>query len=179
MDLYEYQARDLFEKYEVPVLAGIIADTPEEVRAAVNEVLTMNQRELSEHFDSTKKALEETKSLDRELAAADLSPQARTQKLKRREEQVAALHTSEAKQRQFKQTGDIRMRERLSRMRAGVVDEVNGIVAREARENDYAIVLDTSGTSTPGWPTVLYAREIFDFTDRVIRALQKQKGWEK
>ncbi|GAA3764279.1 ADP-forming succinate--CoA ligase subunit beta [Microbacterium kribbense] len=34
MDLYEYQARDLFEKYEVPVLPGIIADTPEEVRAA-------------------------------------------------------------------------------------------------------------------------------------------------
>src|SRR5665647_1281964 len=35
VDLYEYQARDLFEHYEVPVLPGIIADTPEEVRAAV------------------------------------------------------------------------------------------------------------------------------------------------
>ena len=38
MDLYEYQARDLFEKYEVPVLAGIIADTPEEVRAAAEKL---------------------------------------------------------------------------------------------------------------------------------------------
>jgi succinyl-CoA synthetase beta subunit len=34
VDLYEYQARDLFEKYDVPVLKGIIADTPDEVRAA-------------------------------------------------------------------------------------------------------------------------------------------------
>ncbi|GAA4190235.1 ADP-forming succinate--CoA ligase subunit beta [Gryllotalpicola kribbensis] len=34
MDLYEYQARDLFEKYDVPVLKGIIADTPDEVRKA-------------------------------------------------------------------------------------------------------------------------------------------------
>jgi succinyl-CoA synthetase beta subunit len=34
VDLYEYQARDLFEKYGVPVLPGIVADTPEEVRAA-------------------------------------------------------------------------------------------------------------------------------------------------
>ncbi|HWD61650.1 MAG TPA: ADP-forming succinate--CoA ligase subunit beta [Humibacter sp.] len=34
MDLYEYQARDLFEKYGVPVLPGIVADTVEEVRAA-------------------------------------------------------------------------------------------------------------------------------------------------
>jgi succinyl-CoA synthetase beta subunit len=38
VDLYEYQARDLFEKYEVPVLAGIIADTPDEVRAAAEKL---------------------------------------------------------------------------------------------------------------------------------------------
>lgn len=38
MDLYEYQARDLFEKYEVPVLAGIVATTPEEVRAAAEKL---------------------------------------------------------------------------------------------------------------------------------------------
>jgi len=38
VDLYEYQARDLFEKYEVPVLPGIIADTPEEARAAAAKI---------------------------------------------------------------------------------------------------------------------------------------------
>lgn len=38
MDLYEYQARDLFEKYGVPVLPGIVADTPEDVRAAAEQL---------------------------------------------------------------------------------------------------------------------------------------------
>lgn len=38
MDLYEYQARDLFESYGVPVLAGIVADTPEEVKAAAEKL---------------------------------------------------------------------------------------------------------------------------------------------
>jgi succinyl-CoA synthetase beta subunit len=38
VDLYEYQARDLFEKYGVPVLAGIVAETPEEVRAAAEKL---------------------------------------------------------------------------------------------------------------------------------------------
>jgi len=38
VDLYEYQARDLFEQYGVPVLAGIVADTPEEVRAAAERI---------------------------------------------------------------------------------------------------------------------------------------------
>jgi succinyl-CoA synthetase beta subunit len=38
VDLYEYQARDLFEHYGVPVLPGIVADTPDEVRAAAEKL---------------------------------------------------------------------------------------------------------------------------------------------
>jgi succinyl-CoA synthetase beta subunit len=38
VDLYEYQARDMFERYGVPVLPGIVADTPEEVRAAAEKL---------------------------------------------------------------------------------------------------------------------------------------------
>ncbi len=38
MDLFEYQARDMFEKHGVPVLAGIVADTPEEARAAAEQL---------------------------------------------------------------------------------------------------------------------------------------------
>jgi succinyl-CoA synthetase beta subunit len=38
VDLFEYQARDLFESYGVPVLAGIIADTPEEAKAAAEKI---------------------------------------------------------------------------------------------------------------------------------------------
>ncbi len=38
MDLYEYQAREMFEKHGVPVLAGIVADTPADVRAAAEKL---------------------------------------------------------------------------------------------------------------------------------------------
>ncbi|MFE7632132.1 ADP-forming succinate--CoA ligase subunit beta [Kocuria sp. NPDC057446] len=38
MDLFEYQARDLFEKHGVPVLQGIVATTPEEARAAAEKI---------------------------------------------------------------------------------------------------------------------------------------------
>ncbi len=38
MDLYEYQARDLFEKHGVPVLRGMVATTPEETRAAAEKL---------------------------------------------------------------------------------------------------------------------------------------------
>lgn len=38
MDLYEYQARDMFEKHGVPVLAGIVAETPDEARSAAERI---------------------------------------------------------------------------------------------------------------------------------------------
>ena len=38
MDLFEYQARDVFEKHGVPVLAGAVATTPEEARAAAERI---------------------------------------------------------------------------------------------------------------------------------------------
>ncbi|HEX7189452.1 MAG TPA: ADP-forming succinate--CoA ligase subunit beta [Actinomycetes bacterium] len=39
MDLFEYQARDMFEKHGVPVLGGAVAETPEEARAAAERLL--------------------------------------------------------------------------------------------------------------------------------------------
>ena len=38
MDLFEYQARDMFERHGVPVLQGLIADTPEEAEAAAAKI---------------------------------------------------------------------------------------------------------------------------------------------
>ena len=38
MDLFEYQARDIFEKHGVPVLGGLVATTPEEARAAAEQL---------------------------------------------------------------------------------------------------------------------------------------------
>jgi len=38
LDLFEYQARDLFESHQIPVLAGAVASTPEEAEAAANRI---------------------------------------------------------------------------------------------------------------------------------------------
>lgn len=38
VDLFEYQARDVFEKHGVPVLGGVVARTPEEARAAAEQL---------------------------------------------------------------------------------------------------------------------------------------------
>ena len=42
MDLYEYQARELFAAHGVPVLAGIVARTPDEAYEAAQKLLADN-----------------------------------------------------------------------------------------------------------------------------------------
>ena len=42
MDLYEYQARELFAAHGVPVLAGIVASTPDEAFEAAQKLLGEN-----------------------------------------------------------------------------------------------------------------------------------------
>ena len=42
MDLYEYQARELFAAHGVPVLAGIVASTPDEAFEAGQKLLGEN-----------------------------------------------------------------------------------------------------------------------------------------
>jgi succinyl-CoA synthetase beta subunit len=39
VDLFEYQARDIFERHGVPVLGGVVATTPDEARAAAAQLL--------------------------------------------------------------------------------------------------------------------------------------------
>ncbi len=38
VDLFEYQARDIFEKHGVPVLGGVVATTPDEARAGAEQL---------------------------------------------------------------------------------------------------------------------------------------------
>jgi succinyl-CoA synthetase beta subunit len=38
VDLFEYQARDIFEKHGVPVLGGVVATTPDEARAGAEKL---------------------------------------------------------------------------------------------------------------------------------------------
>ena len=38
MDLFEYQARDLFESHQIPVLAGAVATSADEAKAAAEKI---------------------------------------------------------------------------------------------------------------------------------------------
>ena len=63
-------------------------------------------------------------------------------------------------------------------MRAGIVEDINKVVADKVKAENFDVVLDKSGPSLNGVPIVLYSRDSYEFTEAVVTALNKNKGKE-
>jgi outer membrane protein len=149
-----------------------------DAEAKINESRNAAKKELEDRMDIAKKSLEEVKKLDEDIAKPELSKDAREQKAKIRSEKAAELQNMDREIREFQQTREKQLQEQSVRMRAGIVDDINKVVADKVKAENFELVFDKSGPSLNGVPIVLYARDNYDFTDAVITALNKNKGKE-
>lgn len=149
-----------------------------EAEAKINEARNNAKKELEDRMDVAKKTLDEVKKLDEEISKPELSKEAKEQKAKSRSEKAAELQNMDQEIRQFQQSREKQLQEQSVRMRAGIVDDINKIVAERVKAENFDLVVDKSGPSLNGVPIVLFARESFDFTDAVVTALNKTRGKE-
>lgn len=147
-----------------------------DAEAKINEARNAAKKELEDRMDLAKKSLEEVKKLDEDLNKAELSRETKEQKQKQRSEKAGELQNMDREIREFQQSREKQLQEQSVRMRAGIVDDINKVVADKVKAENYEIVFDKSGPSLNGVPIVLYARDSFDFTDAVVTALNKLKG---
>jgi len=147
-----------------------------DAEAKINEQRNSAKKELEDRMDIAKKALEEVKKLDEDIAKPELSKDAKELKMKSRTEKAGDLQNMDREIREFQQTREKQLQEQSVRMRAGIVDDINKVVQDKVKAESYDVVFDKSGPSLNGVPIVLYARDSYDFTDAVVSALNKNKG---
>lgn len=147
-----------------------------DAEAKINEARNAAKKELEDRMDIAKKSLEEVKKLDEAISKPELSKDAKEQKAKQRSEKAAELQNMDREIREFQQSREKQLQEQSVRMRAGIVDDINKVVADKVKAENFELVFDKSGPSLNGVPIVLYSRDNFDFTDSVITALNKTKG---
>jgi outer membrane protein len=126
-------------------------------------------------MDIAKKSLEEVKKLDEDINKPELSKEAKDQKAKLRSDKATELQNMDREIREFQASREKQLQEQSVRMRAGIVDDINKIVADKVKAENFDFVFDKSGPSLNGVPIVLYARDSFDFTDTVITLLNKNR----
>jgi outer membrane protein len=147
-----------------------------DAEAKINEARNAAKKELEDRMDIAKKSLEEVKKLDEDIAKPELSKDAKEQKSKVRSERAAELQNMDREIREFQQSREKQLQEQSVRMRAGIVDDINKVVADKVKAENFDLVLDKSGPSLNGVPIILYSRDSYEFTDAVISALNRNKG---
>ena len=147
-----------------------------EAEAKINEARNNAKKELEDRMDVAKKTLDEVKKLDEEITKPELSKEAKEQKAKTRSEKATELQNMDREIREFQQSREKQLQEQSVRMRAGIVDDINKVVADRVKAENFDLVVDKSGPSLNGVPIVLFARDSYEFTDVVVTALNKNKG---
>jgi outer membrane protein len=149
-----------------------------DAESKINEARNNAKKELEERMDTAKKLLDEVKKLDEDVTKPELSKEAKDQKAKVRAEKAGELQTMDREIREFQSSREKQLQEQSVRMRGGIVDEINKVVADKVKADGYDIVFDRSGPSLNGVPILLYAKESYDFTTDVVSALNKNKSSE-
>ncbi len=149
-----------------------------DAEARINEARNAAKKEMDDRMDIYNKGVNEVKKMNEEIESPALGKEAKETKSKARDEKVGELNTMQREINEFRQTREKQLQEQSVRMRGGIVEEINKIVEGKVKSDNFDLVLDKSGPSLNGVPVILYARDAFDFTDDVIKALNKNKGKE-
>jgi len=147
-----------------------------DAESKINEERNAAKKELEDRLDVARKALNEVKKLDEELQSPALSKEEKERKSKIRGDKAIELENMDREIREFQGTREKQLQEQSMRMRAGIVDDINKVVADRVKAESYNLVFDRSGPSLNGVPIVLFAMESYDFTNDVISALNKSRG---
>lgn len=147
-----------------------------DAESKINEARNAAKKELEDRMDMAKKLLEEVKKLDEDIQKPELSKDAKEQKAKIRSDKAAELQNMDREIREFQASREKQLQEQSVRMRAGIVDDINKVVADKVKAENFDFVFDKSGPSLNGVPIVLFSRDSFDFTDTVITSLNKNRS---
>ena len=147
-----------------------------DAEARINEARNAAKKELEDRIDTAKKLNEEVGRLNEEMQKPELSNDEKQQKSNVRDEKINELKTMEREIREFQATREKQLQEQSVRMRGGIVDEINKVIADKVKSDQYDLVLDKSGPSLNGVPIVLFAKEAWDFTNDVVTVLNKNRG---
>src|SRR5262249_13145340 len=115
----------------------------------------------------------EINKLNQQLEAPALSPDAKTQKAKDRDEKINSIKNMEREINEFRQTREKQLQEQAVRMRDGIVKEISDVVMAKVKTSNMDLVFDTSGVSLNGVPTIMFANPQMDFTNEIVAQLNK------
>lgn len=144
-----------------------------DAEAKLNEAKNAAKKEYDEHADAYKKALDEINKINAQLDAPALSPEAKAQRAKERDEKISNIKNMEREINEFRQTREQQLQQQMQRMRESILKEITDVVLDHVKSKNLDLVFDKSGPSLNGFSPLLFSRDQGDFTAEVIATLNK------
>ena len=118
--------------------------------------------------DDYTKAQEDYKKLIDSSNDQAVSAEERDKRKKNAEAKLTELQDIERSVRQFRTTTQTALEEQKRRMREEILTYLKGVIATQARKNNYTHVLDSAAESRNETPILLFTTGMNDFTDDVL-----------
>ncbi len=141
----------------------------------LNDAREVAKKELDDRMESHKGLLDEINQLNKDVDNGALSPAAKSDRQKKREDKINQVRSLEQEIQEFRTSREKQLQEQSVRMRNTIVEEIMKVVNERVKSDNYDLVLDKSGQSLGGVPVVVYSRENMEFSDEVITALNKSR----
>lgn len=125
-----------------------------------------------EQFESIQAAYQTLRSQAQNTA---LNEDARNQKRAEAEEKLIEVRDMESKIRRLEESAQRRIDEQSRRARKRLVDEINVIIREFALSKNYTAIIDISGESLNGVPTVVYYNPNLDITAKITELVNAKK----
>lgn len=119
-------------------------------------------------IEKLEKLQEQLSGLRSQAQSTALKDDVRSAKRAEAEDKLLEIKDEETKIRRLEESAQRRMDEQSRRARTRLVEEINGVIRTHAATRGYLAIIDSSGNTLNGLPSVVYFNPKNDVTDEII-----------
>lgn len=152
------------EYYKTPAASQRLKDTAEQYNREHDDLMA-KYRNLVADLDK----------LRDEQGKSEFTAEVREQKKKAVEDKLAETQKLQREIEEFRASHRQMLDQQTQRMRLTIIKEIREIIVKESRDAGYTLVLDKSGNTANGEPTIIFSKDEIDVTEDIIKILNKNK----
>lgn len=153
----------LFKDFYKTKIANARLKKQAETYKAYADKLAQSQLALQEEFKSLRDASQNIAYSETERESKRLAAQDKYRQLKSKEMELE----------QYQREKRMQIRDMEAKMRKELITEIRKSIAKYAKENNFTLILDSSGKTLNNIPSVIYFKTEMDITDIILEIINK------
>ena len=150
--------------YKTPIATAKLKDTVDSYKKEHDDMVA-----------NYKKQIDELNKLREEQDKSEYTAEVREQKRKAVAEKLAETQKLQRDIEEYDTSHQKILKEQTQRMRQTIVKEISDVVAKEAQDQGYQLVLDKSGNTLNGVPPIVFSQDNLDITGDIVKILNKNQ----